>query len=342
LIFIGIVIPVFNMAPSAISPPLTPIADESKTKYGDWRDTFFSEGYVVIKNVIPKDRAESYRQQIFEWLKSFEKTLDIENPETWVKENLPIQSKINTFNQYGVTHEKFMWDARTENGVIEQFAKLWGTEELLVSFDALNVTFPNRKDVPKKEAWQHVDQSPFRKGLACAQGIINLSHAGPEEGSIIVYPKSHKLLEEYFETQTDKSTWEVKDGYPFTSEDLKWFEGRGIHPLKVVAESGDLIIWDSRTIHYGAEPTEKSNTIRTVIYACYTPANLASEETLRKKKDAFEKFSATTHWPHDNVVVRNLKAKFDDGTEDPRNRDEPRVKPEYTDKLLKLAGVLPY
>jgi len=235
-----------------------------------------------------------------------------------------------------------MWDAKLEPGVIEPFAKLWGTQELLVSFDALNVTFPNRKDIPPKAAWQHIDQSPMRKGLACAQGLINLSEAGPEDGGLIVYPGSQKLFEEFFETQTDKSTWEIKDTYLYTLEHLKWFEGRGIRPVKVKAEPGDLIIWDSRTIHYGGEPTEKSNTIRTVIYACYTPANLASEETLRKKKDAFEKFSATTHWPHDNVVVRDLKATFDDGTEDPRNRSEPRVKPEYTEKLLKLAGALPY
>lgn len=235
-----------------------------------------------------------------------------------------------------------MWDARTEPGVIEPFAKLWGTDELLVSFDALNVTFPNRKDKPRKEAWQHIDQSPLRKGLACAQGVINLSQAGPEEGSLIVYPGSQKLCEEFFETQTDKSTWKPEDSYLYTVEQLAWFEARGIKPLKVLADPGDLIIWDSRTIHYGSEPTEKSNTIRTVIYACYTPARMASEETLKKKKDAFERFSATTHWPHDNVVVRDLKAKFDDGSEDPRNRVEPRVKPVYTDKLLKLAGALAY
>jgi len=330
------------MAPSAISPQLTPIADEPKTKFGDWRDDFFSDGYVVIKNAIPLERAKSYQEQIFEWLKSFGTDLDISNPETWIKENLPVQSKINTFNQYCVVHEKFMWDARMEPGVIEPFAHLWGTSDLLVSFDALNVTFPNRKDKPRKGRWDHIDQSPMRKGLACAQGVINLSHAGPEEGSLVIYPGSQKLCEEFFTTQTDSSTWDPKDSYLYTPTELAWFEARGCHPKKVLAEPGDLIIWDSRTIHYGAEPTEKSNTIRTVIYACYTPASLASEETLKRKKDCFEKFAATTHWPHDNVVVRDLKAKFEDGEEDPRNRDEPRVRPVYTDQLLKLAGVVPY
>lgn len=235
-----------------------------------------------------------------------------------------------------------MWDARLEPGVIEPFERLWGTEDLLVSFDALNVTFPNRTDKPRKEAWQHIDQSPLRTGLACAQGVINLSYAGPEEGSLVVYPGSQRLCEEFFNTQTDPKTWVSQDQYNYSQKELEWFAARGIGPKKVEAEPGDLIIWDSRTIHYGAEPTEKSGVIRTVIYACYTPANLASEETLRKKKDAFERFSATTHWPHDNVVVRDLKARLEDGSEDPRNRDEPRSKPIYTEKLLKLASAMPY
>lgn len=85
-----------------------------------------------------------------------------------------------------------MWDARLEPGVIDAFAKLWGTEELLVSFDALNVTFPNRKDIPPKEPWEHVDQSPKRRGLHCLQGIIQLSHAGPEDG--VSLPSLHLAM----------------------------------------------------------------------------------------------------------------------------------------------------
>ena len=236
-------------------------------------------------------------------------------------------------------HEKFFWEARQEPGVLEAFSKLWGTDELLVSFDSLNVTFPNRKDVPRKAAWQHVDQSPFRKGLHCVQGIINLSHAGPEDGGLMVYPGSHKLFERFFETQTDISTWSKKDLYLFSDAQLEWY---GIQPHKVCAEPGDLILWDSRLIHYGAEPTEKSDVIRTVIYASYTPASLASKEALETKAEIFKQWGGTTHWPHDNIVPREKRAFREDGTPDPKNREEPLNKPEITDQLLKLAGVLAY
>ena len=229
-----------------------------------------------------------------------------------------------------------------EPGVLKAFESLWGTEELLVSFDSLNITFPNRKDVPRKPAWEHIDQSPLRRGLHCVQGIINLSNSGPEDGGLMVYPGSHKLNDEFFDTQTDKLTWDPMDFYTFSSEQLSWFSERGVQPHKVCAEPGDLILWDSRTIHYGAEPTEKSSTIRTAIYAAYTPAKFASKEALETKAKIFKEFGGTTHWPHDNIKIRNNEALFEDGTLDSRDRKEPLEKPEMSDKLLKLAGVLPY
>jgi len=235
-----------------------------------------------------------------------------------------------------------VWDARMEPGVLAPFERLWGTDQLLSSFDSLNITFPNRKDVPRKAAWEHIDQSPFRRGMHCVQGIINLSHSGPEDGGLMVYAGSHKLHDEYLDTQTDKSSWLSRDLFPFNKGQLEWFTAKGLKPHKVCADVGDLILWDSRTIHYGAEPTERSTQIRTVIYTAYTPARLASEETLRRKRQIFSSWGDTTHWPHDNIVLRDYEAFLEDGTRDPRNRDQPRDLPEMSDKLLKLAGMKPY
>lgn len=174
------------------------------------------------------------------------------------------------------------------------------------------------------------------------QGVINLSKSGPEDGGLMVFPGSHRLTEEFFDTRTDKTTWRKKDLFMFDNDQLQWFKDKGISPLKVEADYGDLILWDSRTIHYGAEPTELSNTIRTVIYAAYTPARLATPEALKVKAEVFEKFGGTTHWPHDNISPRIEKAKKDDGTVDPRDHSEPREKPEKSNMLLRLAGVKPY
>ncbi|KAJ5697463.1 transcriptional regulator family: Fungal Specific TF [Penicillium malachiteum] len=309
--------------------------------YGDWRDELQSEGVVVIKNVMSASKAAYYQQKALDWLQSFGTALDYNDPSTWIDENFPVQGKVNNFTGYCVSHEKFMWDARMEPKVLEAFAKVWGTDELLVSFDALNITLPNRKDKPAPKPWPHVDQSPFRRGLHCVQGIINLSQAGPEDGSLIVLPKSSTLSDEFFDTQVDPSTWLEKDFRFFSEEEMQWYAARGNKPKKVLADPGDLILWDSRTVHWGGEPTPKSDTIRTVIYASYSPVSLATAETLERKKEAIESFRATTHWPHDNIVLRDKILYLPDGTADPRNRSKPLEEPDYTDQLLRLAGVKP-
>lgn len=309
--------------------------------FGDWRDDLQNQGYAIIKNAIDPDKAKHYQRRALDWLTSFNTPLDLDDPSTWTRDNLPDHSEINTFNGYSVTHEKFMWDARMEPKIMEAFAKIWGTDELLVSFDALNITLPNRADKPARKPWPHVDQSPMRRGIHCIQGVINLSNAGPEDGSLMLFPGSNKLTEEFFD-QTDPSTWKREDIRNFSEEEIQWFEDRGMKPTKVLAEPGDLIVWDSRTVHWGGEPTVNSNTIRTVIYAAYAPVALATEETLARKKEAFKTYRATTHWPHDNIVLRDKVVYRPDGSVDPRNRSTPLEMPEFTDRLLQLAGAKSY
>lgn len=64
---------------------------------------------------------------------------------------------------YASPHEKMAWEARTEPAIIEVFEKLWGTKELICSFDGMNISMPNREDV-KWSPWPHCDQNPRRLG----------------------------------------------------------------------------------------------------------------------------------------------------------------------------------
>ncbi|KAF4549592.1 Hypothetical protein D9617_21g098130 [Elsinoe fawcettii] len=319
---------------------ITPSPFEFEGPFSDWRDELTENGFVVLKGAIPPERAKAYQRKAFEWLQSFNPDLNINDPRTWDRSKLPVQTKLNTFEHYAVVHEKFMWDARLEPGIVDAFAKIWGTDKLLVSFDSLNVTLPGLK--PVRAPWPHVDQAPRKRGLHCVQGIINLSHAGQEDGSLVVVPGSHKLVERFFDDETDPMTWEWKDNRYFSEKDMDWFQRRGLQPKKVLAEPGDLILWDSRTIHWGGEPTANSKVVRTVIYAAYAPASLASEEAIQEKQKVFNLNGATTHWPHDNIKLRDLQARLPDGTLDSRHRTEPLEKAQQSDRLMQLAGVKAY
>lgn len=60
-----------------------------------------------------------------------------------------------------------------EPGVLAAFEKLWNTNELIVSYDTINLTLPNASKMGGSKPWPHVDQAPERQGLSCVQGIIN-------------------------------------------------------------------------------------------------------------------------------------------------------------------------
>jgi len=211
----------------------------------------------------------------------------------------------------------------------------------LVSFDAVNITLPGRPDI-KWKPWPHVDQAPTRKGLVCAQGIINLSEAGPLDGGLQVLQGSSELFEQFFVEHPPKPKAANAPGqidwFGFTMEDVKWFKDRGCKLIKVIAEPGDLIIWDSRTVHFASLP--QSETIRTVIYATYTPANLATPEDLKMKAEIFNRYEATTHWPHCNIYGQGKAVR--DGKICPAERNEPLEKPVLTENIQKLAGLKAY
>lgn len=142
-------------------------------KHGDWRDELHERGYVVIKNVVSKERALYYNQKMLDWLGSFDNAFDINDKSTWTSENLPWSFKNGMYLNYCAAHEKYIWEARQEPAVLDAFAKIWGTDELISSYDTINITLPNASTMGGVTPWPHVDQAPERHGMQCVQGFLN-------------------------------------------------------------------------------------------------------------------------------------------------------------------------
>jgi hypothetical protein len=56
----------------------------------------------------------------------------------------------------------------------------------------------------KWKPWPHVDQASTQQGLACAQGIINLSEVGPLDGGLQLLQGSSGLFETFFKENPPK------------------------------------------------------------------------------------------------------------------------------------------
>lgn len=67
---------------------------------------------------------------------------DRNNLSTVHRDKLPAITEKGMCLQYAVTHEDFAWAIRGEAGVVGAFEKVFGTEDLIVSFDAVNFGFP--------------------------------------------------------------------------------------------------------------------------------------------------------------------------------------------------------
>lgn len=58
------------------------------------------------------------------------------------KDRLPHITEKGMCLHYAVTHEDFAWEVRGEPGIYGAFEKVYNDKDLIVSFDAINFTFP--------------------------------------------------------------------------------------------------------------------------------------------------------------------------------------------------------
>lgn len=59
------------------------------------------------------------------------------------------------------------------------------------------------------------------------------------------------------------------DWFGFEKEEVQWFKDRGCEIVKVCVDPGDLILWDSRTMHWNCLP--ESEAVRSVLCELLIP-----------------------------------------------------------------------
>lgn len=79
----------------------------------------------------------------------------------------------------------------------------------------------------------------------------------------------------------------------------------------LLANAGDLILWDSRTVHGGhvgggeakSASLPAARLARLSQTVCMTPRSLASPRVLKERRDGFARGLGFSHWPHEAHVT---------------------------------------
>jgi len=255
-------------------------------------------GWCVVPGVISPEKADKYVGEAYGWLEGFGKGFNAKDKSTWKPEMLPAFDKGGLYNRHSSGHEQFVWDIRAEPGLIDVFTKIWGTDQLTTSFDGVNISLPFAEGTVDRQAWPHVDQSPLKRYKYCIQGIMNLAENGPKDGGLAILDGSFSLYNQFFESHEDEAPpggWGQRNGYGYTEDQLQWFYDRGCKWHKVTAGPGDVILWDSRCIHYGAAAEVDADTPRVATYVCYKPMDDVPEDLKKLKLECLERYDNTGH-----------------------------------------------
>lgn len=257
---------------------------------------------------------------------------------TWkgILELHPLHSML--FQHFGVGHCQAVWDVRQNQKIIEIFMKIWQQplENLLVSFDGFSFGVPpeennNKGWAERTRPWWHTDQSLQKRDNRCIQSWVTGLDVNEGDATLCVLEGSHNFHSEFgihFKITENRDWYKIAD-----EEQLKFFIDRGCTPVRIKCPKGSLVLWNSRTFHYGGNPIRSRSepNFRAIAYLCYLPREWATEADLKKKRQAFDDLRTTSHWPHEPKLFP-LKPRLYEGQKLPDNIKlihRPVIDPKY-------------
>lgn len=213
-------------------------------------------GYIVIKNAVPKEQALATAEFLWE----FEEK-DSKNPETWYtapRAEIKMKELAGT-GMVEVYNNQHLWNNRQSKRLYEAFVDVWGTEELWVTIDRANLNFPMRPGHEYK-GFIHWDYDPETKPQN-VQGVLALADQ-VDEGM-----GGFQCIPELFRTYDTWKLTQPKDRDRF-NPDISAFEDKIV---KVGLEAGDLLIFNCRQPH-GIRPNHSKDKVRIAQYISMMPA----------------------------------------------------------------------
>ena len=289
-------------APEAERLAGLPTCEGHRFDIGDpsWQQHLTEHGYCVVKGVADGQQLATARALFWDDIETAKPGVRRGDAATWRQWNVDLRGIVSGSIAQGAG----AWYVRGLPRVREAFAQIWGDEDLIVSMDCVLVWRPwwgaaSCGVLPQTEGL-HLDQNPVSKpDRECVQGMVPLYDVDRRTGGLAVVPGSHAgRSREWRRHFAGKGDWcPVPWGDPL----------HGAERL-VVAEAGDLILWDSRTVHGGvvgpgggapAEADGAPRLARLTQTVAMVPRARASAGCLAARRRGFASGVTFNHSPHE-------------------------------------------
>lgn len=261
--------------------------------------TYLEEyGYVVIGGVLDDKEVNRAKELLWDFLEKYGMKRD--DPSTWGDENFGKIASLSSgiIMRGGIGQSDFQWYCRTRDNVKNVFSAIYETRDLLTSFDGGNIFRPwqaeSLVDHCTTSGWLHVDQGRKLRGMQCIQALVTLTDVSEETGGFYCIPRSHHYHDELMVHATND------DNFVKVPADFPCLKDPQIMPR---CKAGDMILWDSRTIHCSSpalvQPTlPLDQLLRVASYICMVPSTKADEGVINRRVEMYQCNATGTHWPH--------------------------------------------
>lgn len=268
------------------------------------RSQLEEQGYVVVPNVVPKEKLEAVVADI--WTHT---GADPNDRESWYQ-----PERIRYAGMIEMYHYQSMWNNRQHPNVHRVFSDIFGTEKLWVSLDRVNLKPPADDRYPdfNPKGFIHWDTAiekypdiPFQ-----VQGVLALTDTDENMGGFICVPELYRDLPEWLARRPEDQKANNKPditGYSVT---------------KVPLKAGDMVIWHVLLPHGNGH--NASDRPRLAQYITMSPAQ---EQNTAKREQRINCWRTNT--PPPGIYFPG----------DPRKIEEQREPAQLTPLGRKLIGL---
>ena len=278
------------------------------------------KGWVILP-VLTSDECDNFIDAAWQWVENgFGVVRGVES--TYKRWPYSIRGLIQ---HYEAAQQQFCWDVRLKQSVIQAFASVFLTEDLLVSFDGICFTKPNHK--LRNEGAVHVDQpSGLPAGRRSVQGIVFMTDANEQNGTLKVWEGSH--------LHHNTLNLPNKGGlHCLSTQQIIALQEGGSRPHVVHAPRGHILLWDSRLVHQGLIPSIGCQ--RICQYISFQPKEFATSQDISRKQKYFREYRVTTHAASEGVQAFPKSARHMQSADVPLESLRTR---QTSPHMLQLAG----